>query len=272
VNRPVPRAARLNGPPIEVLAPNGDRHPFHPGCAVPLGAALHIVEPFQVHDTEQLYDVALSSPWAPIAVRIRDNDAFAALLGAWRSGHRLNRLVTLPEQGVGDVHVAVHRILRTTEPPTADAVASCITVRVGSAELGATILAELCGKRAPSRQARHARFIRAGSLRAKEWKDLFRLTRALCEGHETTIDAIAGAVDRDTRTLRAISDRLLGIPISAARTGFGWRWAVELVLQRHGYLEGSDPVSVAVGAPSTRALERALMSGRSRAPLRDASA
>lgn len=247
-----PPATRPGGLPIEVLVPNGDRVPFNPGFPIPLGAAVHIVDPLKVHDTTQLHDLALISPWTPIAVTRSESLGFTALLSAWRADHRLTGLIVLKAESITAPHSALHAALRAGGPPSADQVAGWIHSRTESEALGAAVLGAIARRASLSRSGRQERFVKAGPLRAKGWTDAFRLAQALSHPCNATLDAIAGAVGREVRTLPKISDRLIAVPFLVARTGFGWRWAIEYILRQHGYLEDVDPVSLAVGLPSAR--------------------
>jgi hypothetical protein len=214
------------------------------------------VDPLRVHDTAQLHDLALISPWTPIGVAKSETPGVAALIGAWRAGHRLSNLVVLPVNSASAPHSALHATLRAAGPPSAEEVAEWVHLRTFSRPLATAVFAELTQGSSPGRQARHTRFAKSGPLLASGWKNSFRLAQALTYPCDATIDSIAGSVDRDVRTLRSLTQKLLGMTITLARTGFGWRWAIEHILQRHGYLDDLEPVTLAVGQPSGRDMEQ----------------
>jgi hypothetical protein len=222
-----------------------------------LGSAVNIVDPLKVHDTTLLHDLTLISPWTPIAVTRTEAPGFEALLGAWRADPRLARIVVLKADSIIAPHAALHATLRAAAPPAAESVARWIHLRTGSTLLADAILDELIEGEALHRTTRHGRFRKAGPLTATGWQDLFLLTQILSHTSDASVDAIAGAVDRDVRTLREIPKRRLGMTFTLARTGFGWRWAIEHILRQHGYLEEEDPVSLAVGLLSGRIADHA---------------
>jgi hypothetical protein len=229
---------------------------------------VHIVDPLKVHDTTQLHDLGLISPWSPIGVAKSETPGIAALIGAWSSGHRLSNLVVLPANSAIAPHSALHATLRKAGPPSAEEVAEWILLRTSSQRLATAVLAELTQGSSPGRQARHTRFAKSGPLLASGWKNAFRLAQALTYPCDSTIDSIAGGIERDVRTLRSLTQKLLGMTITLARTGFGWRWAIEHILQRHGYLDDIEPVTLAVGQPSGRDMEQTYWISRNLTALR----
>lgn len=181
---------------------------------------------------------------------------FSALVGAWRADPRLAGLVVPNAESITAPHSALHAALRAAGPPPAEEVAKWIHLRTGSERLGNTIFEELVDDGTSWRQTRYDRFKREGPLTAHGWQDVFRLTQVLSHPDDSTIDAIAGTVDRCVRTLGNMPKRRMGMTLTRARTAFGWRWAVEHILRLHGYMEESEPVSLAVGLPSTQEIER----------------
>lgn len=208
------------------------------------------MDPLKVHDTAQLHDLALISPWTPIAVTGSEAPGFPAILGAWRADPRLAGLVVLKDGSITAPHSALHAAVRAAGAPPAEVVAKWIHLRTGSERLGNTIFEELVDEESSWRQTRYDRFKKEGPLTAHGWQDVFRLTQALSHPDDSTIDAIAGTVDRCVRTLGHMPKRRMGMSLTLARTAFGWRWAVEHILRLHGYMKESEPVALAPGLPS----------------------
>lgn len=218
--------------------------PARPAQAIPLGAALVIRDFALLPAVLDPVAIAESNPWA-VVVALRPTHA--EVLAAWRRHSPLRGLLALdcPEE---ECETVLRKELSSGGPPEPKEVVAYITAACPHPTFARALLAEFRDSSRPGRSARHHAFRRRGPLTATGWMGLYTITRALSLGGQLGLGDAAARLGVDPRTLRKHFHQVLGLDWRDARQGFGWKWAVEYALRRHGYLEGAAQLPLAFHA------------------------
>ena len=213
--------------------------PARPEIAIPLGAALLIVDLPGLPAEFDLVAVAEENPWAPIvAIKPRHE----GVLAPWRRHPALRRMIVIDGPETGWERQLRHE-LTSWGPPDHKEVVAYVTAACPHPTFERALLAELRGAARPGRSARHAAFRSRGPLTASGWMTLYTLTRflSLPPSARRLIDA-SMMLGVDQRTLTSYAKKLLGLEPNDARKGFGWKWGVERALRIHGYVPDTPPL------------------------------
>ena len=126
--------------------------------------------------------------------------------------------------------------------PTPEEVVAYIHGRCGCETFARSLRAELLKLPRPARSARYEVFRGRGRLTATGWQRLFLLTKGAVLDGRYSAEGISNQLLVDGRTIRAAT-KAIDIRWGQINDGFGWKWVVEVVLRRCGYVPwGDDPL------------------------------